>query len=68
MALWVAAHPAKFGGHSHSGSGVIMNLVCHLILQDNMIKGACDCMGGRFSWYVTTLPSLVAIGIVVVEI
>ena len=38
-------HPAKFGGHSHSGSGVIRNLVCHVILQDHMIKGSCDSMG-----------------------
>ena len=30
-------HLAKFGGHSHSGSGVIMNLVYHVILQDHMI-------------------------------
>ena len=27
------------GGHSYSGNGVIMNLVCHVILQDHVIKG-----------------------------
>ena len=61
-------HTAKSGGHSHSGSGVIKNLVCHVILQDHVVKGSCDFIGGSPSWYVTTLQSLVAIGIVVVEI
>ena len=26
-------HPAKFGCHGHSGSGVSLILVCHVILQ-----------------------------------
>ena len=43
-------HPAKFGGRSHSGSGIIMNLVCHIILQDNVTKESCDFMGGSPSW------------------
>ena len=43
-------HPAKFDGHSHFGSGVIMILVCHLISQDHMIKGSEDFMGGTPSW------------------
>ena len=30
--------PAKFGGHRHSGSGDIMAFVCHVTLQDHMIK------------------------------
>ena len=59
---------AKFDGHSHSGSGVIRNLVCHVILQDQVVKGSCDFMGGSHSWQVTTLQSLVIIGIVVMEI
>ena len=61
-------HPAKFGGHSHVGSEVIMNLVCHVILQDHEIKVSCDVMSGSPSWYITNLPSLVAIGTVIVEI
>ena len=73
MTLWVAAikvryHPAKFGGDSLSGSGLIMILICHLISQDHVIKGSCGFMGGSPLWYVTTLLSLVAIGIVEVEI
>ena len=43
-------HPAKVGGHSHSGSGVISSLVCHVILQDHVVKGSCDFMDGNPSW------------------
>ena len=35
-------HPAKFGGHSHSVSGLIMNLFCRVILQDHVMKGSHD--------------------------
>ena len=35
-------HPVKFGGRSHSTSGVIMILVCHMISQDRLIKGSYD--------------------------
>ena len=45
-----------------------MNLVCHVIFQDHVIKVLCDFMGGSPSWYITTLPRLVAIDTVVVEI
>ena len=55
-------HTTKFGGHSHSGSGVKI-LVCHVI------KESCDVISGSPpSRKVTTWPSLVAIDIVVVEI
>ena len=43
-------HSAKFGGHSHPGSGVIRNLVCHVILQDHVDKVSCDFIGGSPSW------------------
>ena len=39
-------HLAKFDGHSHSDSGVIMILVCSVISQDHMKKGSCNFMGG----------------------
>ena len=45
-----------------------MVLLCHLILQDHVIKGSCDFIDGRPLWLVITLPNLVTIGIVVVEI
>ena len=31
-------HPSMFGGHNYSGNGDIMVFVCHLTLQDHMIK------------------------------
>ena len=33
------ADTAKFGGYSLCGKGDITFLVCHVILQDHMIKG-----------------------------
>ena len=41
----VSHTPAKSGGHRHHGSGDIMVLVCHVILQDLAIKGFHDFMG-----------------------
>ena len=35
----VSHHPAKFGDHGHCGSGDIMVLVCHVILQSHFTKG-----------------------------
>ena len=43
-------HPAEFGGHRHFVSGDIMILVCHVILQDHVIKGSCDFMSWSPSW------------------
>ena len=37
-----------------------MNLVCHEMLEDHVIKASCDFIGGSPSWYATTLPSLVS--------
>ena len=45
-----------------------MVLFCYLISQDHVIKWSRNVRGGSPSWQVTTLPRLVAIGIVVVEI
>ena len=38
--LKVSHHPAKFGGHSHFGSGDIMALNWKVILQDHVVKGS----------------------------
>lgn len=48
--------------------GNIIYLICHVTLQDHAIKGSSDIMEGRSSWYITTLPGLVDIGMAVVEI
>ena len=44
-----------------------MVFVCHVILKYHMIKGSSDSIGWRSSYYVTTLPRLVAINITLVE-
>ena len=45
-----------------------MVFVCHVTLQDHMIKALYDFMMRSLSRYITVLASLVAIDIVVVEI
>ena len=59
---------AKFGSHSHYVNGDIAYLLCHVNLQDHMIKGSSDFMEGGSSLYVTTLLDLVAIRNQAVEI
>ena len=58
----------NFGGHRHGGTGDMMILVRHVILQDHVIQKSCEFMGRIPLRYVTMLPRLVAIGTVVVEI
>ena len=38
-------HPNKFGGHQHYGYGDTLVLVCHVILQEHVIKALCYFMG-----------------------
>ena len=38
-------HFAKFTGHKLFSSRDIIILICHVILQDLVIKGLCDFMG-----------------------
>ena len=57
-----------FGGHSNCGSGDKTYLIYHATMEDYVIKESCDFMEGSSSLYVTTLPDMVAIDIVVVEI
>ena len=45
----------------------ITDLACHVTLQNHVIKGSSNFMGGSSLWYITTLASLVAIGIVLIE-
>ena len=56
------------GGHWLSTSGDIKYLICHVTSQNYVIEGSCNFMSASSSLYVTTLPNLVAIGIVVVEV
>ena len=57
-----------FGGHWANTSGDRKYLICHVTSQNQVIEGSSNFLSGSPSWYVTTLPSLVVIGIVVVEI
>ena len=54
--------------HRHCGSRDIADLNFHLILQDLLIKGYSDFMEGSSSRYIPTLPRLVAVDIVEVDI
>ena len=38
-------HYLKFGGHRHCSSEDIMVLICHVILQEHVIKASCNFMG-----------------------
>ena len=60
-------HLAMFGGHWSSASGDIKYLICHVTSQNHVIERSSNFMSESSSWHVTTLPSLVPIGIVAVE-
>ena len=45
-----------------------MHLICYLTLQDHISKLTCDFMEGSSLLHIPTLPSLVAIGIIVVDV
>ena len=45
--LIICHQPAKSGGHRYHGSGDIMTLVCHVILQDHITKGMMNFKGGN---------------------
>ena len=40
--------PIKFGGHRHSVSRDVMVFVCHVALQDHVIRASCDFMVTSF--------------------
>ena len=42
--------------------------ICHVASHKHIFKGLCEFIGGSFSRLVTTLPCLVVIGLVQVEI
>ena len=52
-----------FGGHWSSASVDIKYLICHVISQNHAAEGLSNFLSWSSSWYVTTLPNLVAIGI-----
>ena len=38
----ISYHPTKFGGHKDCGGEDIMILVCHVILENHVIKMSCE--------------------------
>ena len=61
-------HLAMFRDHWSSASGNIKYLIFHVTSQNHLIEGSCKFMGKTSLLYVTTIPSLVVIHIVVKEI
>ena len=64
----VSLHFAMFGDHWSSASRNMMYLICHVISQNPVIEGSINFMSENSLWYVTIWPSLMAIGVAVVEI
>ena len=52
--LKVSHHANRFGGHRHFGSGDLIVLAYHVILQDYVIKGLYDFMVRSQSRQLTT--------------
>ena len=65
--LAVSHHFAMFGEYWSNSSGDIKYFVCHLTAQNPVIEGSSNFMSWNSSQYVTTLLSLVTIGIVAIE-
>ena len=65
--LKVYHHLGKSFEHKHYDSEY-MFLICQVTSRKHMFQGLCEFMGGIPSLRVTTFPSLVAIGLVQVEI
>ena len=61
-------HLAMLDGHWSSAKGDIKYLACHVNLYNHVTEGSSNFLIGSSSSYITTLPSLIAIGIAVVEI
>ena len=71
--LWVEtphrkSPPCHVGSCWSSACRDFKCLICYVISQNHVIEGSCNFMSENFSWYVTTLLSLVATDIAVVEI
>ena len=64
----ISQHLAMFAGHWSGASGNMKYLICHATSLTHVIEGLCNFMSGSSSFYVTTLPSLVVLGVAVVEI
>ena len=64
----IPGHLGMFGGHWSSASGDKKYIICQVTSQKQVIEISGNFIGGSSSLYVTTLPSLVARGIVIVDV
>ena len=65
---WDPHGKPPLGAHRSSASEDVTCLICHVNSLDHVMNGLCDFFGKSFSRYVTTVASLVTIGIVIMEI
>ena len=61
-------HLPMFGGHWSSASGDVIYLTRHVTSQNHVIERPRNFLDWISSWHVITLPSVVVIGIMVVQI
>ena len=64
--LTLCKHLAYFGVDTSSACRIIY-FICHVIQQDHFLKMSCVFMGDSSSSHVTTLKSVVSIGILIVK-
>ena len=64
----VSHHLAMFGGRWSSSNGDINYFICHVTSQNHVIERSSNFLSWSSLCHVTTLPNLVARGIVVVEV
>ena len=64
----VSHHLPIFGHHWSSASGNTKYLIFYVTSQNHLIEGSCKFVNKTSLLSVTTMPSLVAIGIAVIEI
>ena len=64
----VSHYLAIFDDHWSSAGGDIKYLTCHVTFQNHVVEGSSNFISESSSRYITTLPSLVTLAIIVVEI
>ena len=63
----VTHHFAKRCGHTRCGSSDTAVKIVYMTLQDHVIEGSGDFMEGQSSLYIPTLPKLIAIDIMLMD-
>ena len=66
--FYISHHFATFSSHEPCGSSNAAAKIVYRTLEDLMIKGSGDFMEGKLSLYIPTLPILITIDIVLMDI